>query len=179
MMTVKIEGIEALERDLTNMARTHQSLFVRALTHIGRTVQRAAKLNAPKSPTKSQYVGELNRQRELRAAQGKKSRKAKSSSNRSDFAPGGLERSIRYEVRPFIGAVDIFVPVNSEAGQYAERMHETNYKLGPGSLAKKKQQSRAIGRDYITRAVTDEELNIMAALQSFVDDMAEAENRRR
>lgn len=164
MIKVKVEGIEQLTRDLMTMMVRHRPLFAKMLRHIGRTVQRTAVANAPKSPTKGQYAATL-----------KGKRKSKASNMR--FNPGGLERSIVFAVRENAFAVDVYVPVNSEAGKYAYKMHESHYDLGPGSEAKQKQQGRTIGREYLTRALDEEGPNITASIQSYVDEMAEKENR--
>ena len=65
------------------------------------------------------------------------------------YRDGYLERAIDFNTGKDF--VDIFVPVNSYAGKYAKRMHDSEYNLGEKSRAK---GSRA-GRLYIKRAIDD------------------------
>ena len=50
-------------------------------------------------------------------------------------------------------AAVIYIPGNGQSAQYAIRMHENQYKLGPNSLAKQKKIGKAVGRKFITRAL--------------------------
>ena len=176
MIKVDIDGIQELRARLQTMLQRHYSLFKNALDEVGFVVQEAAIRRAPKSPTKEQYLKELNLKRLGRLVQGKKPRKSKSTTNRSDLNPGGLERSIRKRVSTVGGYVDVYVPVNAEAGKYAFRMHEDKYKLGIGSRQKQR-GGVMVGRKYIERGAEDKQRDIFDILESFVDDMVTSENR--
>lgn len=96
-----------------------------------------AKRNAPRSPTKKQHSKTLKRKR---------------ITSRKGFFPGGLERSLAYEVLPN-GDVSVFVAKNSPAGAYAKRIHDekgvTWHKRGAGTIAKGTQADEK----FIERAV--------------------------
>jgi len=71
------------------------------------------------------------------------------------YREGYLERAIDFKTgRDF---VDIFVPMNSAAGKYAKRMHDSKYNLGEKSKAK----GASTGRLYIKRAIDDNRGNIV------------------
>ena len=111
---------------------------------IGDHCRKEAKANAPRSPTKKQHSKTLVRKR-VTAVRG--------------HTPGGLEKSIRYEILPN-GDVSVFVPSNgftrTKSGyNYAKRIHDekgvTWFKRGAGTVAK---GSRA-DEKFIERAVND------------------------
>lgn len=103
----------------------------RGFRRIKNIAVREAKNNAPISPTKAQYTASLK---------GGKS-------ERSDFHPGGLTRSITGTSGPDFA--EIFVPSNSVAGAYARFIHNGEYDRGPGTRAKGAQADRL----YIERAI--------------------------
>jgi hypothetical protein len=88
------------------------------------------------------------------------------SARRAPYRLGDLERSIDYDVQNN-GDVEISVPLNSPAGQYAYRMHEGVYRLGPGSVAK--QGVFSVGRKYISRAITANGSKILATYAKVFD----------
>lgn len=56
----------------------------------------------------------------------------------------------------------VYVPVNAPSSKYAIPMHEHDYNLGKGSLAKQaKNGGIAVGKGYLTRAITDNIEEIM------------------
>lgn len=111
------------------------------MSRCGLIAQREAKRNAPRSPTMRQLSATLKRKK--RTIQRR--------------MPGGLEKSISYEVVRDGGgwACSVFVPTNSYAGKYAKRIHDEKGKTwrhrGPGTVAK---GARADDK-YILRAVRD------------------------
>ena len=125
----------------------------RACREIGKLVKRTATKYAPKSPT----AQVKNRIRKTRR---KTRKKATATSGRT---PGGLERSVTFDAQG--NHVDIFVPSNSEAGQYAAIIHDGKgtawRRRGPGTVAKGAQADAK----FIARAITDNE----AAIERIID----------
>jgi len=70
------------------------------------------------------------------------------------FDEGDLERGITFQV--IDGGVRVYVPINTPAGKYAERMHNGEYNRGPGTVSK----GPRADRKYITRAVNDNDEKI-------------------
>jgi hypothetical protein len=92
-----------------------------------------SKARAPISPTKAQYEATLKR---------------KKRSDRNDFNPGVLTRSIAGSSNDKFAK--IYVPANSGAGKYADFIHyDMTYEYGVGTLAK----GKLAGRLFISRAV--------------------------
>ena len=101
-------------------------------------IHREAVKNAPVSPTNAQYS---------KAVLKRKKR------TKQRMHPGGLSRSIEWEVAGNEGSV--YVAENSEAARYAKVIHDERYKRwknrGPGTIAK---GSRAREK-FIERALAD------------------------
>ena len=110
-----------------------------ALRRMGLLTQREAVKRAPISPTKFQYVNfQLTRD---------------SDTERDDFNPGNLRRSIRIlELNPQF--VELGVASNSLAGQYADKMHEDEYNLGVGSEAAAAKDGIQVGRKFLDRGLS-------------------------
>lgn len=122
--------------------------------------------NAPKSPTAAQQRSERkarwvakhgSSRKSLRAfnkaqEEGKNRRKPNSHSR---AAPGGLEHSIRWQVKGsgLFQDGEVFVAANAEAGKYAKRIHDDKgkswHKRGAGTRAKGTQADDK----YIERAI--------------------------
>ena len=134
-----ITGIETVNAALKNLQRTTGANVHRALARCGLIAQREAKANAPRSPTMKVYSATLKR----------KKRTARK------MMPGGLEKSIEYEIQPGDSGVSVFVASNSFAGRYAKRIHDEKgskwWTRGPGTVAK---GSRA-DEKFIERAIKD------------------------
>ena len=149
MAEVSIHGADAVAKYLDAVQKEAQRMIGRALKKCGQLAVREAKANAPKSPTKTQYSATLKRKR--RTA-------------RKSFTPGGLEKSIEYEVQG--DKCSVFVGSNSFAGKYAKRIHDDRYKSwwdrGPGSIAKG-QQAR---EKFIERAITDNQDKFLSIIES-------------
>ena len=143
-----------------------QKALEQAMKGAGRQAHKDAKANAPRSPTAAQARAQRKSSWVAKHGAGKASIRAFNKAQRagkgrrkagshSRHAPGGLERSIEWEVRGkgFAMEAEIFVAANAEAGKYAKRIHDekgkTWRKRGPGTVAK---GARADDK-YILRAV--------------------------
>lgn len=153
-VAITLTGVKEALETLNRVAKDGPAASFRALRSIGILVEREAKRNAPKSPSR----GQLNR---LRKTRRKVTRKARATSRPS---PGGLERSIEREVTP--DSARIFVASNSEAGKYGAKIHDekgtTWRRRGPGTQAK---GGRADDK-FILRAIVDNEGQILAIIKA-------------
>lgn len=142
---MRIDTIGELFGDLTG----DFNQGVRGATHeIGKLVKRTASDYAPKSPTQQVKT----RVRKTKRATSKNPRAT------SGRTPGGLERSIAFEAET--KHVDIFVPAQSEAADYAAIIHDMKgvkwRNRGPGTIAK----GAKADEKFIIRAIEDNEANI-------------------
>jgi len=112
-MDIEVKGMDDLMRGIDGMAVQVQAAAERALKATAKTIWTVAKQNAPRSPSSGQIKANRKTNR--------KTKRKPTATSRP--APGGLERSISYEV---FGSKEasIFVPSNSEAGTYAEFIHD-------------------------------------------------------
>lgn len=137
---IEIQGLAELEAALANFPKQLGEARLRAGRRIGLHCVREAKRNAPRSPTKKTHSKTLKRKRVT---------------DRKDFFPGGLEKSIAFSVDPAIGDVSVFVAWNSYAAAYAKKIHDERFRTwlrrGPGTVAK---GDRAREK-FIERAVAD------------------------
>lgn len=149
MAEISIQGADAVVRHLAAIPPELDKALYRALKRCGQLAVREAKRNAPKSPTKTQFSATLKR---------------KKRTSRRTFTPGGLEKSIEYEVEG--DKCSVFVGSNSFAGKYAKRIHDDRYKSwwdrGPGSIAK----GTHAREKFIERAITDNESQFFAIIES-------------
>lgn len=143
-----ITGIDAVQNALKRLQDTIDANVRRGLARCGFIAAREAKDNAPCSPTMKKLSATLKR---------KKRTKDKKT-------PGGLEKSIFFEVNQNGTEVSVFVPYNalcvshSKNGRsfnYAKRIHDEKGKTwrnrGPGTIAK---GARA-DEKFIDRAIRD------------------------
>lgn len=81
---------------------------------------------------------------------------------RAPIDEGNLANSISGEVMPYRKsyAAVVFVPINSQAAQYAIPMHENNYQLGANSREKQLKVSVTVGPRYLARALDDNQEKI-------------------
>lgn len=120
-------------------------------------VRREAGRNAPKSANMTQL--------KMHRKTGKKKSKLTKRNPRafSKAKPGGLERSINGTVEK--GEMVIFVEANSEAGKYAERIHDKKFvdwkKRGVGTVLK----GIRADEKFIERAIKDNEKKIREQLE--------------
>ena len=91
-----ITGVAELERAFLDLKGTTGRVVHSSLQRIGLLAQREAKANAPRSPTNKILSATLKRKKRT-------SRK---------MMPGGLEKSIVYEILPGDAGVSGFVPQN-------------------------------------------------------------------
>ncbi len=145
---IVIAGAPDVEAALRK-AREHVVRAVRTegMERAAAYVHTEAVRNAPRSPTKAQFSATLKR---------------KKKTDRKNFFPGGLEKSIEHEVKDGEGVV--FVRENSYAGKYARRIHDEKGKTwrnrGPGTIAKgeradEKFIERAMDQDKIGEILED------------------------
>lgn len=137
-----ITGIEEVHAAFKKLQRTTGANVQRALRKCGKWAMTEAKLNAPKSPDMKHHSATLKRKQRTKDKK----------------TPGGLERSIFFEVMPY-GLTDyvasVFVPSNSDAKEYARYIHDGKgsrwFKRGPGTEHK---GARADDK-FIERAIRD------------------------
>lgn len=158
-----------------------QKALERAMQDAGRQAHKDAIANAPRSPTAAQaraqrkaaWVGKHGAGKASIRAFNKAQRAGKArrkAGSHSRHAPGGLERSIEWEVRGkgFAMEAEIFVAANAEAGEYAKRIHDekgkTWRKRGPGTVAK---GARADDK-FILRAVQQAAKDFPSLLQKWL-----------
>lgn len=122
-----VEGDKEIAAGLARLNRQIAERRDRALQRATLLVHRESFLNAPRSPTSAQLF-------RLRKTKGKTRRDPGSHSRPM---PGGLRRSIEFDVHPGVG--EVYVALNSEAGKYAARIHDERYitwwHRGPGTVA--------------------------------------------
>ena len=76
---------------------------------------------------------------------------------RTPIDEGMLTANIRFDVLKYKKsyATALYVASNAASSNYAVRMHEGTYRLGPHSASKQSKVSVKVGRKYITRAIDD------------------------
>ena len=138
-----VEGDKEIVAGLARLNRQIAERRDRALRRATLLVHRESILNAPRSPTSAQLF-------RLRKTRGKTRRNPGAHSRPK---PGGLRRSIEFDVKPKFG--EVYVALNSEAGKYAVRIHDERYitwtNRGPGTVALG-ERAREL---FIERAVND------------------------
>lgn len=141
----------------------------RAIIEAGHFVRKEAIARAPISPKQEQSKVYSQRHRKGSAARKKLEAKGitftsngwaeRKKGTKAKKTPGGLERSISVEFVNGGDAAHIFIPLNAEAGKYADRIHNkrgiTWTNLGPGSLAKQKPTGGRVGEKFIDRAYSE------------------------
>ena len=90
----------------------------------------------------------------------------KAARDRAPIDEGNLANSITAEALPYrkSWAAVVYVPINSQAAQYAVPMHEGQYNLGKNSEAKQLKVGVTVGPGYLSRAVDDNKQKIMAMI---------------
>ena len=145
---IETKGMQKVQRKLnTLIPQRVKVVLLKSHNRIKLVILKTAHSYAPISPTKGQYVGTL--------VGGK--------SGRTTLNPGGLTRSIIGKATDEF--VEIFVPSNSEAGSYAKKMHEWEGSWGAGTKARGSQA----GNQFITRAIKDNEENIVKIYEDELD----------
>jgi hypothetical protein len=151
---MRIDGVNEISCGLARLNRQIADRRRQALTRATLLVHRESVLNAPRSPTSAQ----LFRLRKTK----RKTRRNPDAHSRPK--PGGLRRSIEFDVNDGVG--EIFVALNSEAGKYAARIHDERYiswwNRGPGTIA----LGERAKEKFIERALNDNR----AAIDGMLDD---------
>lgn len=146
-MAETIQGLAALQAALKRLQNAPKDNIRRAMARCGLLAVREAKANAPRSPTMKQYSATLKRKKRTRHR----------------TYPGGLEKSIEYEITQ--DGCSVFVAKNSFAGKYAKRIHDekgvTWKNRGPGTIAK----GQRADEKFIERAIKDNEAKFTAIVE--------------
>ena len=146
---ITVQGIDELVQRLQEAGLVASQVAARGLVRCGYLAQREAVANAPRSPTKEEFSRTLKRKRQT---------------DRTDFFPGGLEKSIEMDYDKAQMAVVICVRENSYAAKYARKIHDGKGQSwrnrGPGTIAK---GDRADDK-FIERAIRDNETRFAAIL---------------
>lgn len=151
--TAYINGVSFVLGQLAHLPEVHRRVIRESLTTIGKHVKREAKLNAPKSPTMTERSATLKRKKRTALR----------------TTPGGLEKSIEYEVKG--DTCSVFVAENAycktkKGFNYAKRIHDEKgkswHKRGPGTIAK---GSRADDK-FVERAIRDNQDKFLDVFKS-------------
>ena len=144
-IAVEMQGAESLISALKQHGMGVSRAVGRGMKRISNVVAKKAQDYAPRSPTRTIASKTLKVQRR----------------SKSQRTPGGLEKSIRPEIRIAGTDVDavVFVASTAPAGKYAKRIHDEKGKTwrnrGPGTVAKGPQADDK----FITRAIRDTQDN--------------------
>ena len=126
-------GLDRMRKKIRRAQQEMPAALQQANSAVGEFVKRQAVLNAPISPTKTQYIASLKT--------GKLRTKSRT------FNPGSLQNSIHYKATKSRIRLIAQTP-------YAQRMERSRYNLGPGSRAKSG-KGHQVGRQYLRRSVED------------------------
>jgi len=151
-MEIDTKDLTRFTRRLARAGRYTKANRKKMLGKIGVIVLGVARSYSPMSMSKSQYVRTLKG--------GKTKRKPTS------FTRGSLKNSITSEVFP--ERVEIGVPINSKAGDYAEKMHDEKGKTWKRLSSGKQPKSTD---KYIEKAEKDSRRQYMKAVGDFADDV--------
>lgn len=150
----ELHGVKELLADLRKVHADIHTAMAKSMTRIGFIAHREAVRYAPESP--SQEI--INA---LRKTKRKVKRNARATSRPS---PGGLRRSIAW--RATSDEAMVFVDANSEAGQYAAKIHDekgvTWQNRGPRTI----QLGPQADEKFIERAIFDNEGNFVDIIKS-------------
>ena len=146
---VTVQGVMELERLFRDAGNIAAQVAERGLRRCALLAQAEAVENAPRSPTKEQFSATLKR---------------KKRTDRKDFFPGGLEKSIDIDYDRANMAAVVCVRENSYAAKYARKIHDekgsTWHNRGPGTIAK---GDRA-DEKFIERAIRENEARFLEIL---------------
>jgi len=81
---------------------------------------------------------------------------ASEAKDRAPIDEGFLTADIETETYPKNDITVIRVPINAPSSQYAVKMHEDTYNLGPNSAAKQALMEKIVGQKYISRSIDEE-----------------------
>lgn len=159
-------GLNVIVKEVAKAHKAHVSAIRGALNATAREMHRDAIRNAPRSPTaaqaraarKAKWQAKHGNTKGFAKAQAAGIKRRKPDSH-SRAMPGGLERSIKWEMKGsgLSSDAEIFVAANAEAGKYAKYIHDEKWKKwrnrGVGTIGK---GERADDK-YIERAVKGKE----------------------
>ena len=115
---------------------------------------------------RSVELAELVKKNQHRALQQIADHVSGAAKDRAPFDDGTLTQDIKGEVQDAaIPAAVISIPLNAPSKDYAIQMHEGDYNLGEGSMAKQSRVGVAVGRKFITRAIDDNHSDIMTIIK--------------
>jgi len=179
-ITVDNRELVALERRLALAGKATPQNIGRVLKTIGVIVKGKAVAFAPRSMTKAEYVKTLkghnygasqsidfNLMKQTGFVQGGKLKGVKTKRSTDSFHPGQLKRSITSEV--FSDRVEIGVPSNSPAGEYAEKVHETWKRP-----ERQPHNDAQATKEFIFEAQKATEADYMRAVDALVDKIIKA-----
>lgn len=153
-----LKGTAELIKSLLMVSTKARAAVNNALTFAGGKVRTVAQSYCPISPTQAQNF-------RLRKTKKKVQRKATATTRAK---PGGLRRSIDFEVNKPAMTASIFVASNSEGGKYAKKIHDQRgiswNNLGPGSIAANK--SGSVGEKFIERAIADKKEEVRSYMEA-------------
>lgn len=143
--TIVPHGFREAREKLTRIApQVVDRELLKTNKSLGRIIHNVIRRYTPISPKKSQYESTLKGRANSR---GRIIRK----SMRTDFNPGRLTDSNQYQAAS--DYIHFFIPRNSEAGDYAEWVHNAMHGNGIGTRLKGAQA----GRLFIIRGILDSE----------------------
>lgn len=155
-------GLGAIIKEVAKAHKAHVDAIRQALKDTAIVMHRDSKRNAPRSPTAAQARAERKAKWIAKHGNTKGFAKAQKAglarrqpNSHSRAMPGGLEHSIRWEMKGsgLSSDAEIFVARNAEAGKYAKYIHDMKgikwRKRGVGTVGK---GERADDK-YIERAV--------------------------
>jgi hypothetical protein len=175
-MNIVITGADELIRNFSGSKSVAKKELTKGMLEVALKIIGTAKKFAPRSPTKEQFI------------KGKKFRnvnvggfvddefvpmKKRVKTTRKDFHPGILEKSIGI-IRKKILSIDLGVPTNSGAGEYAKWIHDKKNKeggwkkRGVGTVAKGSQADDK----YLYRAVVHHEKDLESIVLNAAKELA-------
>ena len=152
-LTVDTRELVATERRLAQAGKSNPKNIRALLAEIGKMVHGKAVAFAPRSMTKAEYVSFLKGGTTRRTA--------------DKFHPGQLKGSITTEV--FDDRVEIGVPSNVPAGEYAEKVHATWKRP-----ERQPHNDAQATKEFIFEAQKKTEKDYLATIDKMIDKMIAA-----
>lgn len=165
-VSVEIEGLEEAIKNLNAWAVGSLAVMSRTMHRVGSVVFDRARLYAPFGPTQADLDRAKAARTFLRGFRGRAPLEARPGAGRTVSLPkpGGLQNSI--EMDSSEDGAEIFVAANSEAGVYAEYIHDEKgenwFNRGPGTVRKGPQADEK----FIERALDDSIDDIFKIIES-------------
>jgi hypothetical protein len=159
-ITVNTQELQFMVTRLKLVGKNSEKNRVGMFRHIGLIVLKLAKNYSPMSMSKTQYVSTL------KGRIGKGGKRLPKKTKRRVFSRGSLKESIQMEFNS--EQASIYVPSNSKAGKYAEKMHDEKGKTWRNLSIGKQPQSTD---KYIEKAAKDSEKEYMKAVDKYVTEL--------